>query len=334
MSTRIQVINHGPYQIDFHGCYSTGSGASIAVIVLNRNLPEVTNRLCESILASTPMALDLYVTESGSDLDRLSNYCAFHFRDEFSRTIGLRIARGLNTSLQLISRVSIKPYKAYWFLTNDVHLDNKVDYASNALQTFRVFPHIGLIEHPHDVGSCFTLNFAEGGAQNKLLTERMSYPASIHRYQFALTPFAITRSIVLNGAFVSQLAGRVLDESNWRGWGADEDLGYRAWRDGYWVCVAPFHEINEDTFLTTRRSLETRTEDADDFKAEATKEMENFCTRKYNTDIRGLRRLAVREMLQHLADIVRGDLAVAHCFPGLGAMTRRMIEEHLRSDVR
>ena len=329
MSKWIQLINHGPYVIEFHGFHSSGPHASVAVIVLNRNLPEVTDRLCESILASSAIAIDLFVTESGSDPDRLSRYCSFHFNDPFSRNTGLRIARGLNNSLQLVDRVSEKSYQAYWFLTNDVRLERRVDYASSGLQAFSVFPKTAIIEHPHDIASCFTLNFAEGKAQNMLLADEKSYPASIHQHQIAITPFAITRSIFLNGAFVRQLNLRILDESNWRGWGADEDLGYRAWNSGNWVCVAPLHPIHEDTFLTTRRSEETRTEEINGFKAGATKEMEEFCARKYNTDIRGLRRFAVKEMLRHLPEIARSDLVVAHCFPGIGDITCRMIEDHL-----
>ena len=47
----------------------------IAVIVLNRNLAKVTDKLCGKLLKEGVLTSDLFVIEAGSDDDNLSKYC-------------------------------------------------------------------------------------------------------------------------------------------------------------------------------------------------------------------------------------------------------------------
>jgi len=50
----------------------------VATIILNRNLPEVTNRLCEHLAQHDKDATDVFVVEAGSDPERLSRYATWH----------------------------------------------------------------------------------------------------------------------------------------------------------------------------------------------------------------------------------------------------------------
>jgi hypothetical protein len=326
---KIEQLTHQQYLIDYYGCYSTASDAHLAVIILNRNLPTVTNHLCESIIRTTHVPFDLYVTESGSDHDNLSSYCSLHFVDQYSTSIGLRIGRGLNNSIAVINKIRQRPYDVYWFITNDVVLTSAEDYGRFATFVFEQYPRIGIIELPHLVNEYYTLSYLDGSAYQVRLTSSEMYPDAIRERLFSITPFAIIRSIFLKGDFVRDMAV-VIDESNWRGWGCDEDLGYRAWKKGWWSVTAPYHSIYEDSCLTTRRSTETKTEHVDQFKLKAEIDMQEFLRRKYHTDVRGFRRMIIEEMLPYLDDFDRLGIAIAHGYPGNARTIYNLIEAQKR----
>ena len=50
----------------------------VATIILNRNLPDVTNSLFEHLSRFDGEATDIFVVEAGSDSDRLSRYVTWH----------------------------------------------------------------------------------------------------------------------------------------------------------------------------------------------------------------------------------------------------------------
>lgn len=49
----------------------------VASIIINRNLPEVTDKLYEHLIRYDGDITDVYVIESGSDEDKLSQYCTW-----------------------------------------------------------------------------------------------------------------------------------------------------------------------------------------------------------------------------------------------------------------
>ena len=92
----------------------------IATIVLNRNLPEVTDQLCEKLIAAEGNAADTFVVEAGSDPQRLSRFCTWHADWPQAVEEGLRICRGFNYGLlQLYQSGRFAQYDAFFLLTND-----------------------------------------------------------------------------------------------------------------------------------------------------------------------------------------------------------------------
>ena len=92
----------------------------IATIVLNRNLPKVTNTLCENLLASGVEKSDLFVLESGSEESNISKFCTWYIRDSKTLKNGLRYNRGMNQALiNLYQSPSWENYEAFLLLTND-----------------------------------------------------------------------------------------------------------------------------------------------------------------------------------------------------------------------
>lgn len=72
---------------------------SIATIILNRNLPEATDKLYEHLIKYDGADTDLYVLEAGSDNNKLSKYCTWHANSDEIVNQGLRYSRGMNYAL-------------------------------------------------------------------------------------------------------------------------------------------------------------------------------------------------------------------------------------------
>ena len=70
-----------------------------ATIILNRNLPNITDRLYECIKRNNANDTDIYVIESGSSKNNLSKYCSYWANWKESIKSGLRYPRGFNYAL-------------------------------------------------------------------------------------------------------------------------------------------------------------------------------------------------------------------------------------------
>jgi GT2 family glycosyltransferase len=97
-----------------------------ATIILNRNLPEITDSLCKHIKKHDGDLTDIYVLESGSDYDNLSKNTSWHANHEEAMQQGLRYQRGMNYALfQLFKEEKLDSYDYFLLLTNDTVLENK-----------------------------------------------------------------------------------------------------------------------------------------------------------------------------------------------------------------
>lgn len=92
----------------------------IATIILNRNLPEVTERLYEHLTKYDGDQTDIFVVEAGSDISKLSRYTTWHANTDEVLANGLRYGRGMNFGLvQLLKEGKFDHYDAFFLLTND-----------------------------------------------------------------------------------------------------------------------------------------------------------------------------------------------------------------------
>lgn len=98
---------------------------NIATIILNRNLPEPTNRLYEHLMKYDYNDTDVYILEAGSDLDKLSKYYTWHAKTDQINKEGLRYSRGMNFGLlELFKQKKWDQYEAFFLLTNDTELSS------------------------------------------------------------------------------------------------------------------------------------------------------------------------------------------------------------------
>ena len=97
---------------------------NICAIILNRNLPKVTDKLYKN-LKKNNKTLDIFVVEAGSDENNLSKYVTWYANWEDAKNNGLRYSRGINFALSnLYKEKKFYNYDAFIFLTNDTFFSN------------------------------------------------------------------------------------------------------------------------------------------------------------------------------------------------------------------
>ncbi len=98
----------------------------IASLILNRNLPEVTDKLYDHIEKYDGDLTDIYVIEAGSESTKLSKHTTWHANWPESNKYGLRYGRGMNYGLcKLLKEKKFANYDAFFLITNDTELSNK-----------------------------------------------------------------------------------------------------------------------------------------------------------------------------------------------------------------
>lgn len=91
-----------------------------ATLILNRNLPEVTNQLVENLKKFDGDYTDIFVVEAGSDDNKLSKYCTWHVKSPDVIKQGLRYSRGMNFGLLNLWNDGLwEKYDSFFLLTND-----------------------------------------------------------------------------------------------------------------------------------------------------------------------------------------------------------------------
>ena len=116
-----------------------------ATIILNRNLPEVTDKLYESFLKYNGDVTDIFVIEAGSDEEKLSKYCTWWANWEEACKHGLRVPRGFNFGLsQLWNENRFKHYDQFFMLTNDTEFE-ETPTLEDLLEELEKHPRVGIL---------------------------------------------------------------------------------------------------------------------------------------------------------------------------------------------
>jgi hypothetical protein len=196
----------------------------IATIILNRNLPEITNRLYEHLVQHDGDATDVFVVEAGSDPKRLSRHATWHADWPEAVIHGLRYSRGMNYGLsQLWKEGKFKQYEAFFLLTNDTEL--------NVSPT--VEPLMTILDQHSRVGILSPCS-ARWGERLLLNEQSTKYFWFIHnnayllRREFIESIFNENQPDHLNFLF---------DGSNFRGYGSESELIAKAYANDWAAAI-------------------------------------------------------------------------------------------------
>jgi hypothetical protein len=117
----------------------------VATIILNRNLPEVTDRLHDHLMEFDGDSTDIYIVEAGSDSSKLSVHSTWHADWEDAQQHGLRYGRGMNFGLsRLWYENRFKNYDAFFLLTNDTEFEQKPTL-NPLMKIMHAHPKVGIL---------------------------------------------------------------------------------------------------------------------------------------------------------------------------------------------
>lgn len=118
---------------------------STATIILNRNLPDVVDRLHDALVRNNAQETDIYVVEAGSDPDKLSRCCTWWANWDEAMTHGLRVPRGVNYALsQLLKEGKFDQYDYFFMLTNDAEFENR-PIIRTLVNVMKEHPQVGIL---------------------------------------------------------------------------------------------------------------------------------------------------------------------------------------------
>jgi hypothetical protein len=220
----------------------------VATIILNRNLPEITDRLYEHLMIHDGDQTDIYVVEAGSDKNRLSQHTSWHADWSEARENGLRYSRGMNYGLsQLWREGKFKQYDAFFLLTNDVEFQLRPTLA----------PLIGLLDQHPRVG-IFSPCSEHWGERLLLQAQTTKYFWFIHNNAYLLRREFIES--IMNVEQTDHM-GFFFDGSNFRGYGCETELIAKAYANDWAAAITSevWASENESHLLYQSDLIKTET---------------------------------------------------------------------------
>ena len=116
-----------------------------ATIILNRNLPAVTDKLYEQMRKNNGDLTDIFVVESGSHKENLSKYCTWWANWEESIEHGLRYPRGFNYAFfKLWEEKKFDDYDYFFLVCNDAEFEDR-PILQIMLDEMQANPRVGIL---------------------------------------------------------------------------------------------------------------------------------------------------------------------------------------------
>lgn len=196
----------------------------IATVILNRNLPEVTERLYEHLSKYDGDQTDIYVVEAGSDASKLSRYTTWHANSDEVLANGLRYGRGMNFGLvQLLKEERFDHYDAFFLLTNDTEF-KAGPTLSPLMEILFKHTHVGILSPCSE----------RWGERFLLKDEDIKYFWFIHN-----TAYLLRREFIESICDKSEpdLMDFLFDGTNFRGYGTEHELIAKAYANDFAAAI-------------------------------------------------------------------------------------------------
>ena len=107
----------------------------VAAVILNRNLPDLTDELGQWMIDSYSDILDVHVIENGSDADKCSKFASIRFQESFGPI------KGINEGLKILLK---EEYEYFWVNYNDARYEGE-GFIRNAVDVMKGNNSIGLV---------------------------------------------------------------------------------------------------------------------------------------------------------------------------------------------
>lgn len=220
----------------------------IATIILNRNLPEVTERLYEHLSKYDGSQTDIYVVEAGSDASKLSRYTTWHANSADELTNGLRYGRGMNFGLvQLLKEGKFDQYDAFFLLTNDTEFKAGATL-SPLMEIMNKHPRLGVLSPCSE----------RWGERLLLKNETTKYFWFIHNNAYLLRREFIESICDKDQPDVMDF---LFDGTNFRGYGTEHELIAKAYANDWAAAITSQVWASENESHLLDHADQIKTED-------------------------------------------------------------------------
>ncbi len=219
---------------------------SVATLILNRNLPAVSDKLVEHLRRYNDGMADYYVIESGSDADKLSRYCSFWANWPEALAKGLHYPRGFNYGLQEVDRTG-KRYDYYFFVTGDSQFP-EAPTIKILVEIMKQYPKIGILSPlSTDWGE---VKYFNDGSDVKCVW-LIPHVGWLMRRDLLDAIVAKDNPSYMNYFY---------DGTNFRGYDADTEIIIRGYQHDYATAVTSRAKFREDLDLTDKNADVMKTE--------------------------------------------------------------------------
>lgn len=222
----------------------------IATIILNRNLPEATDKLVNHLQKHDGNLTDVFVVEAGSDNNLLSKNVTWHANWPEANEHGLRYSRGMNYGLsQLWKESKFKNYDAFFLLTNDTEFANEPTLA----------PLLDLLDQNNRIGILSPCSKLWG---EKLLLEKTKtkFFWFIHN-----TAYLLRREFIedICNTDPPNYMNFLFDGTNFRGYGSESELIAKGYANDWAAAITNevWAEENESHLLNHADIIKTESYD-------------------------------------------------------------------------
>lgn len=215
----------------------------VATIILNRNLPDVTNRLCEHLMQYDADMTDVYVVDAGSDPERCSQYTTWHVNSPEVIAHGLRYCRGMNYGLsKLWIEKKFQQYDAFFLLTNDTELQSCATLA----------PLMKILDEHSRVGILSPCS-KRWGEHLLLDKKKTKYFWFIHNNAYLLRREFIES--IFNIKQPDEM-GFLFDGTNFRGYGSESELIAKAYINDWAAAItSEVWALENESYLIDKADL-------------------------------------------------------------------------------
>ena len=218
----------------------------VATLILNRNLPEISDAMGDHLLKWDGDVTDIYVIESGSDPDKLSKYDKFWANWPGAIENGLRSGRGFNYGLLELEK--IQRYDFCLMVCGDTSFFEE-PVISILLEEMTKWPKLGIIS---------PISTSPNSPESKLI------PRNSTKFVWLVAHICwLFRSSFLdliktqnNPSYMDYF----YDGENYRGYDIDTEVGIKAYINDYALAVTSKARIIEHEDLTDRNADVMRTE--------------------------------------------------------------------------
>ena len=216
----------------------------VCTIILNRNLPIVTDKLYINLKKNNPNS-DFFILEAGSDKKNLSKNYTWHANSKTIKKNGLRFARGINYAIKiLISEKIFDKYEAFFFLTNDTTFEN-----------FKVINKLYKILFSLKKLAILSPCSKEWGEYKILKKQKTKFFWHIVNNAIMIKKNFITDVMPTNPNYLNML----FDGTNFRGYGLETELISKAYANNWGAAITSsvLAEENESFLLNSYKKIKT-----------------------------------------------------------------------------